>query len=113
MRSVYQTVPSTQIWLSIADVLVTIPLGILSDSGYRRLVLCLNLCGLSMMYLWILVIGYYGEAFPIKAILMGPLFSLLGGADCVFLSTVAAVVTEIAPDEAQRFVHSHTLVFLL
>lgn len=105
MRSVYQALPYRYLWLSIVDVLVTIPLGILSDSGYRRLVLCLNLCGLSMMYLWILMIGYYGEAFPLRTMLMGPLFSLLGGADCVFLSTVAAVVTEIAPDEAQRFVH--------
>jgi MFS family permease len=84
------------------DILVTIPLGIVSDRGHRRLVLCLNVCGLSAVYLWIVLIGYLRDVFPIKAMLIGPLFSLLGGADCVFMSTVAAIVTEIAPAETRR-----------
>jgi len=90
--------------MKVSDILVTIPLGMASDYGYRRLVLCLNVGGLSAMFLWIVLVGYLGDVFATKAMLFGPLFSLLGGGECVLVSTMAAVVTEIAPDEARRYV---------
>jgi MFS family permease len=83
-----------------ADIVVTIPLGVVSDFGHRRLVLCLNLCGLSLVYLWIVLVGYL--RFPIQAMLVGPFFSLVGGGECVLMSSVAAVITEISPDESIR-----------
>jgi len=88
--------------LTEIDILVTIPLGIVSDRGHRRLVLCINVCGLSAVYLRIVLVGYLRTVFPVKAMIICPLFSLLGGADCVFMSTVAAIVTEIAPEESRR-----------
>jgi MFS family permease len=87
------------------DILVTIPFGIASDRGQRRLVLCLNICGLSAFYTWIVCVGYLRDI-PVITMLFGPLFSLIGGGDCVFMSTVAAVVTKIAPEEGRRFVLS-------
>jgi MFS family permease len=95
--------PSFQAVLTYIDILVTIPLGVASDRGHRRLILCLNVCGLSAFYVWVVAVGYMRHV-PITVMLFGPLFSLIGGGDCVFMSTVAAVVTQIAPDESQRFV---------
>jgi hypothetical protein len=82
------------------DIVVTVPLGVVSDFGYRRLVFCLNLSGLSLVYLWIVLVGYL--RLPIQAMLIGPFFSLAGGGECVLMSSIAAVVTEISSDESRR-----------
>src|SRR5208337_1753642 len=88
--------------LMLTDLLVTVPYGAISDHGHRRVILCLNVGGLALMYLWLVIVGSAGEAFPVAAMVAAPLFSLLGGGDCVFMSTVAAVITEMAEDATQR-----------
>ena len=77
-------------------------MGSISDGGKRRVVLACNVVGLAAMYLWIVLVGYLSDTFPVRAMLFGPLFSLLGGGECVFLSNISAVVTEIAADDIQR-----------
>jgi hypothetical protein len=56
------------------------------------------------MYLWLVIVGSADKILPVAAMLAAPLFSLLGGGDCVFLSTVAAVITEMAEDATQRYI---------
>jgi hypothetical protein len=83
---------------------VAIPLGTFFDQGYRRTVLCLNVCGLTLMYLWFVLVGHFDEVFPIKAMLVGPLLSFIGGSEATIMSVAAAIVTDIAPNEARRYV---------
>jgi hypothetical protein len=66
------------------------------------MVLACNVVGLAAMYLWIVLVGYLSDTFPVRAMLLGPLFSLLGGGDCVFLSNISAIIAEIAVDDLQR-----------
>jgi hypothetical protein len=85
------------------DLVVTIPLSALSDRGRRRFVLGLNVSGLALMYFWIVLVGYFGNVFPVGAMLFGPIFTLLGGGDCAFMSTIYGLVTQSASEETQRY----------
>jgi hypothetical protein len=85
------------------DLVVTIPLSALSDKGRQRLVLGLNVGGLALMYIWIVLVGYYGNIFPVRGMLLGPIFTLLGGGDCAFMSTIYGLVTKSASEETQRY----------
>lgn len=81
--------------------MVTIPLSALSDKGRQRLVLGLNVGGLALMYAWIVLVGYL-NIFPMGTMLIGPIFTLLGGGNCAFMSTVYGLVTQAASVETQR-----------
>ena len=54
------------------------------------------------MYIWIVLVGYFGNIFPVGGMLLGPIFTLLGGGDCAFMSTVYGLVTKSASEETQR-----------
>ncbi|KAF1987422.1 MFS general substrate transporter [Aulographum hederae CBS 113979] len=86
----------------VCDITVTIPLSYLADKYSHRLVMCLNMLGLSLMYSWLVFVGKTGRLLPEKAMLMGPFFTLLGGSTCVIGSMVASIVTKIAPDQIHR-----------
>jgi len=81
---------------------MTLPFSYVSDRYDRRLVLSLNSLGIALMYSWMVFTARLPGVIPITTMLVGPFFTLLGGGDCVLLSTVAAVVTEISSDQLQR-----------
>ena len=85
-----------------SDLVVTIPFAALADRGHRRLVLCLNVGGLALMYAWLLVVGSAGDAVSTNTMLIAPFLSLLGGGDCVINTTIAAFITELAVDDVDR-----------
>jgi MFS family permease len=55
------------------------------------------------MYLWFVLVGHFDEVFPVKVMLIGPLLSFIGGSEATIMSVAAAIITDIAPDEAQRY----------
>lgn len=54
------------------------------------------------MWIAILIVGLSNGAIPVEVMALAPIFTLLGGGDCVFISTVSAAITDIAPDEQVR-----------
>ncbi|KAE9979927.1 hypothetical protein BLS_009348 [Venturia inaequalis] len=101
----------------VCDLIVTIPLSALSDKGRQRLVLGLNVSGLALMYMFIVLVGYL-DILPVAAMLIGPMFTLLGGGNCAFMSTTYGLVTQAATLETQRssyfaYISSVSYVILL
>lgn len=88
--------------LTGADLIITFPLAYFSDHHGRRVVLLLNTAGLALMWSAILLVGLLNGDISITFMAFAPIFTLLGGGDCVFISTVAAAITDIAPDERTR-----------
>ena len=76
----------------------------MSDRGYRRTVAALNFIGLAGMYGWLFGLGYFTSTVSPRLMLLGPLFSIIGGGECVFMSTISALVADIAVDPINRFV---------
>lgn len=62
------------------------------------------------MYSWILAVGYFGDIFPAGLMLLGPILSLIGGGECVFMSTISAIITDVAPNEIERYVFCTTCI---
>lgn len=86
--------------LTPVDMLVTLPLAHVSDKYGRRLVFTLNIMGLLLMGLVFLVVGFFH--LKIELAIIAPLFSLIGGGDCVFLSVLATTMTDITADPVVR-----------
>jgi MFS family permease len=78
---------------------VALPLAYVSDRKGRSLVLLLNIVGLAMMWIAIIFVGWFGDLLPVEAMALAPLLTLIGGGDCVFMSTAASVISDIAPDQ--------------
>lgn len=53
------------------------------------------------MLAWTVVVGYFEESLPLKAIVAGPSLSILGG-DCVFNSIVYALAASLTDDSVVR-----------
>ena len=87
----------------IIDLAVAIPFGMLSDRGYRRLVAALNFISLASMYAWLFGLGYFSTIVSPKLMLLGPLFSIIGGGECVFMSTISALVSDVSRDPVDRY----------
>lgn len=62
----------------------------------------MNMISVTMLYSWLVLVGRLPDVFPVGAMIAGPFFSLLGGGDCVGLATVAAIISDISQDQAQR-----------
>ncbi|KAK6953326.1 hypothetical protein Daesc_005629 [Daldinia eschscholtzii] len=76
---------------------MTIPLGFVAENYGRRTVLWLNLIPRLFMLAWAVVVGYFEESLPLKAIVAGPSLSVLGG-DCVFNSIIYALAASLTED---------------
>lgn len=53
------------------------------------------------MYIFIVLVGYL-DILPVGAMLVGPIFTLLGGGNCAFMSAIYGLVTQAASVETQR-----------
>jgi hypothetical protein len=67
-------------------------------------VLILNFIGFIAMYAWLFGIGYISSGLSPKLMLLGPVLSIVGGGECVSISTIAALVTDIASSDIERLV---------
>ena len=85
------------------DFVMTIPLVSLVERYGRRPILWLNLVPRIVLLAWTFVIGYFEQALPVKAIMISPIFSVLGG-DCVFNSIVYSLVAGMTDDYVLRCV---------
>ncbi|KAI0377186.1 major facilitator superfamily transporter [Hypomontagnella monticulosa] len=88
------------LWI-VGDFVMTIPLGFVAEKYGRRTVLWLNLVPRFFMLAWTLVVGYFEESLPLKAIIAGTSLSVLGG-DCVFNSIVYALAASLTEDNVVR-----------
>jgi hypothetical protein len=57
---------------------------------------------LASMYAWIFGLGYFTSDLNSKFMLLGPILSIVGGGECVFMSTVSALVTDVATTPIER-----------
>lgn len=80
---------------------MTIPLGFVAERYGRRLVLWLNLIPRLFMLSWAVFVGYFDQALPSKAIIVGPVLSFLGG-DCVFNSITYSLAAGMTDDYVLR-----------
>ncbi|KAK3384857.1 hypothetical protein B0H63DRAFT_522204 [Podospora didyma] len=87
-------------WVA-GDFLMTIPLVSLAELYGRRYVLWLNLVPRLVLLSWTFAVGYFDKLLPVKAIMLAPFFSLLGG-DCVLNSIVYSLVSGLTDDHVLR-----------
>lgn len=80
---------------------MTIPIGFVAERYGRRSVLWLNLVPRVFMLAWAVLVGYFDQALPTKAIMAGPILSFLGG-DCVFNSITYSLAAGITDDYVLR-----------
>ncbi|KAI2616789.1 major facilitator superfamily transporter [Hypoxylon sp. NC1633] len=88
------------LWI-VGDFVMTIPLGFIAEKYGRKAVLWLNLVPRLFMLAWIVVVGYFEESIPLRAIVAGASLSILGG-DCVFNSIVYALAASLTDDNTVR-----------
>ncbi|VTT67771.1 unnamed protein product [Fusarium fujikuroi] len=91
------------LWVA-GDFIMTIPLSFLAEKWGRRVILRLNLLSRSFMLLWAIMVGAFDTLLPIKAIVVGPVLSVLGG-DCVFNSLTYGLVSNLTDDHVQRAIY--------
>ncbi|KAI3401099.1 hypothetical protein diail_244 [Diaporthe ilicicola] len=87
-------------WI-VGDFVMIIPLGFVAEKYGRRALLWLNLAPRVFMLAWAVVVGYFDQILPTRAILAGPVFSFLGG-DCVFNSITYSMAAGITDDYVLR-----------
>lgn len=91
------------IWIG-GDFAMTIPLSFLAEKWGRRTVLRLNLISRVFMLSWAVIVGYFDQLLPTKAIIVGPTLSVLGG-DCVFNSITYALASDLTDDHVTRAIY--------
>ncbi|CAM1501387.1 Fc.00g105490.m01.CDS01 [Cosmosporella sp. VM-42] len=87
-------------WI-LGDFIMTIPLSFLAETRGRRSILLLNLVSRGFMLSWAIIVGYFDPLLPTKAIVAGPVLSVLGG-DCVFNSLTYALASSLTEDHLLR-----------
>ncbi|KAK3376883.1 major facilitator superfamily domain-containing protein [Lasiosphaeria ovina] len=87
-------------WVA-GDFVMTIPLVSLAELYGRRHVLWLNIAARVILLLCALAVGYFDRVLPVAAIVVGPMFSVLGG-DCVFNSIMYSLVSSLTDDHVLR-----------
>ncbi|KAG6360864.1 hypothetical protein INS49_011931 [Diaporthe citri] len=87
-------------WI-VGDFVMTIPLGFVAERYGRRALLWLNLVPRVFMLAWAVIVGYFDQILPTKAIAAGPALSFLGG-DCVFNSITYSLAAGITDDYVLR-----------
>jgi hypothetical protein len=85
----------------LCDLLVTLPLASISDKHGRKLVLALNIVGMALLWSVIVVVGRM-KVLPVEAMLFAPVLTLVGGGECVLVSTTAAAVADVVPEQGVR-----------
>ncbi|KAI0104637.1 major facilitator superfamily domain-containing protein [Nemania sp. FL0031] len=103
--------------ITICDLVVTVPYGAISDRLGRRLVLCLNVLASAVLFAWIVLVGKI-HTIPVEAMIAAPFLALFGGGECVFVSTVFALLADSSQDTGTRttyfaYVGSLSYVFSL
>jgi MFS family permease len=91
------------IWI-VGDFIMTLPLSFIAQRKSRRLVLLLNLASRVFMLTWAVLVGYFDALLPTRAIIVGPMLSVLGG-DCLFNSITYALVAELTEDPVRRAIY--------
>ncbi|CAG7559815.1 unnamed protein product [Fusarium equiseti] len=91
------------LWVA-GDFVMTIPLSFLAEKWGRRVILRLNLLSRSFLLLWAIMVGNLDSILPTRAILAGPVLSVLGG-DCVFNSLTYSLVSNLTDDHVQRAIY--------
>ncbi|KAI1077288.1 hypothetical protein F5B20DRAFT_593088 [Whalleya microplaca] len=87
--------------ITVCDLIVTVPYGVISDRLGRRLVLGLNVVASAVLFAWILLIGKV-NILPVEAMIAAPFLALFGGGECVFASTMFAFLTNASQDATTR-----------
>jgi MFS family permease len=83
------------------DLVVTLPLAYVSDLRGRKLVLVLNMLSMILTWAVIILVGRL-KSLPIEAMIAGPILTLIGGGECVLISTTAAAIADFVPDQGLR-----------
>ncbi|KAF4452828.1 Amino acid adenylation [Fusarium austroafricanum] len=91
------------LWVA-GDFVMTIPLSFLAEKWGRQTILRLNLLSRSFMLLWAIAVGRFDNFLPTRAIIVGPVLSVLGG-DCVFNSLTYGLVSNLTDDHVQRAIY--------
>lgn len=92
-------------WLIANDdnkaLLFALPYGILADKRGRKLVIGLGLLGQMICDSYILLILYFFNVFPTRAVLAASAFRCLGGGNAILLATCHAIIADASPSETR------------
>ncbi|KAI1207843.1 major facilitator superfamily transporter [Annulohypoxylon truncatum] len=88
------------LWI-VGDFVMTIPLGFVAEKYGRRTVLWLNIVPRLFLLAWVVMVGFFEKSLPLKAIIVGPCLSILGG-NCVLNSIVYALAASLTDDNVVR-----------
>jgi MFS family permease len=82
-----------------AALLFALPYGILADKRGRRLVIGLGLLGQMLCDSYILLILYFFNIFPTRAVLAASVFRCIGGGNAILLATGHAIIADASPSK--------------
>lgn len=77
--------------------LLAVPYGIMADHHSRRLVMALGLVGALLSEIWIGLVLWLWNIFPVIAIFAFPVFLCIGGGGPVLSAVLLTVVADVAP----------------
>jgi MFS family permease len=78
-----------------------LPYGILADKKGRNLVVGLGLLGQMLCDGWILLVLYFYNVFPLRAVLAASAFRCIGGGNAILSATGLAIIADASPKDAR------------
>jgi MFS family permease len=81
----------------IPGMLGALPYGILSDKWGRKPVLVLSILGTVMSTIWIYVVLYFSNTFPLWTFWFGSAFQLIGGSPMVSVAMIYTMAADVVP----------------
>ncbi|KAI0128377.1 hypothetical protein BJ170DRAFT_682172 [Xylariales sp. AK1849] len=91
----------------IPGLLLAVPYGLLTDSRGRRLVVALGLSGLILSEGFLLMVLYFYEVFPLRAVYVAPAFFAIGGGPVVSIDDQAITPACEAVLQSDRKSNNH------
>lgn len=77
----------------------TIPYGLMLDRLSERLVMALNVAGFLCSSAWLMLVFRFSSLFPVEAVVLAPVFYVVGGGYSVFHSVTMVVVARHTPSK--------------
>ncbi|VUC34832.1 unnamed protein product [Clonostachys rosea] len=91
---------------ALVGLFLTLPYGLLVNRFGERLVAGLSLIGISLACAWILLVSFSKSAIPTWAVVLAPLFQVIGGGSPVLYSVVYSIAAKHIPDSHRSLCYS-------
>ncbi|KAF7720138.1 Uncharacterized protein PECH_001148 [Penicillium ucsense] len=83
----------------LPSILLSLPYGVLSDHWGRKPVLLLGIVGIVLGEMWIRLVAFFPNVFPLRLIWMSGLFRIIGGGDQTLVTIALVMVADVFSEE--------------